>query len=106
MSTAPPAPVSGLTGYRRAVEDLAAACREAHAVAELLEYAAGLLRGRHPDPEGPSLDALPGGARVLAVLARRDRAFDAAERTWDGLDPRAREGVPAPGELLEDAGWA
>jgi hypothetical protein len=85
---------------------LADAVREAHALAELLEYAAGLLRGRAADPDGPPLDLCPGGGRVLAVLARRDRSLAEAERAWDGLTPSVREGLPPPGEFLEESGCA
>jgi hypothetical protein len=92
--------------YRRALENLAAACREAHSLADLLDYAAALLRGRPPDPDGPPLDLCPGSARILAVLARQDRALDDAERAWEGLAPSVREGLPPPGELLEEAGCA
>jgi hypothetical protein len=86
------------------VEDLATACRDAQALADLLEYAAGLLRGRPADPEGPPLDAVPGSVQVLAVLARRERAVDDAERAWEGLAASVRDGLQPPGELLEKAG--
>jgi hypothetical protein len=46
----------------------------------------------------------PGGACVLAVLGRLDRALADAERVWDGLEPFLREGLQPPGELLEEAG--
>jgi hypothetical protein len=59
-----------------------------------------------PHPDGPPLDFVPGGARVLAVLGRLDRAMADAERVWDGLDPSLREGLQPPGELLEEAGCA
>jgi hypothetical protein len=90
--------------YGRALDALAAAVRDAHAIAALLEYAAGVLRsGRPADLDGPPLDQIPGGARVLAVLARRDRALVEAERVWEGLASSVREGLQAPGELLEEA---
>jgi hypothetical protein len=92
MPAIPTAPSSLPASYRRALEDLAAACREAHALADLLEYAAGVLRGRALDPEGPSLDAVPGSARLLALLPRRSRNLDAAERAWEGLAASPREG--------------
>ncbi len=98
MSSSPP-PV-----YRRALDNLAGAVCEAHALADLLEYAAGLLRGRPADPEGPPLDLCPGGGRVLAVLARRDRFLAEAERAWDGLAPSVREGLPAPAIGMRDEG--
>lgn len=97
MSRTPP------PSYARALGALADAVREAHALAELLEYAAALLRDRPADLDGPPLDLCPGGARVLAVLGRRDRALDAAERVWANLHPTVREGLQPPGELLEAA---
>ncbi len=100
MSASPP-PV-----YHRALAALAEAVHEAHALADLLEYAAGLLRGRAADPEGPPLDLCPGGGRILALLARRDRSLAEAERAWDGLAPSVREGLTPPGEFLEEAGCA
>jgi hypothetical protein len=94
------------SAYGSALDALAAAVHEARSLAEILEYAAGLLRGRPPDPDDTPLDQCPGGARVLAVLARRDRALADAERAWDALDPSLRPELPAPGELLEEAGCA
>jgi hypothetical protein len=92
--------------YARALDALAASIRDAHALAEMLEYAAALLRGKTPDTDGPPLDFVPGGARVLAVLGRLDRALAGAERVWGRLDPFLREGLEPPGELLEEAGCA
>jgi hypothetical protein len=94
------------TAYARALDALAGAVREAHALAELLEHAAALLRGRPSSPETPPLDECPGAARVLAVLARRDRALAEAERVWEGLASSVQEGLQPPGELLEEAGCA
>jgi hypothetical protein len=74
MPAIPSAPSSVPHSYRRALDDLASACREVHALADLLEYAVGILRGRPRDPDGPPLEAGPGCARILAALARRDRA--------------------------------
>jgi hypothetical protein len=72
--------------YGRALDALVAAVRDAHALAALLEEAASVLRsGRPADLGGPPLDQLPADARVLAVLARRDRALAEAERVWEGL---------------------
>jgi hypothetical protein len=90
--------------YHRSLEALAAACREAHTLADLLDYAASLLRGRPPEPDGPPLDLCPGSVRILAALARRDRAMDDAERAWEALAPAVRDGLPPPGELLQEAG--
>jgi hypothetical protein len=87
--------------YSRALDALAGAVRDAHALADLLEYAAGVLRGRAPDLDGPPLDLCPGSGRILAVLGRRDRALAEAERAWDALLPSIREELQPPGELLE-----
>jgi hypothetical protein len=46
---------------------------------------------------------VPRGTRLLAVLARRDQALAEAERAWDRLEPDVREGLTAPGDLLEEA---
>jgi hypothetical protein len=90
-------------GYRRALEDLASVCAEARAAADLLEYAAGLLRGRPADPEVPPLDVVPGGGRIKVLLACRDRALDAAERVWNTLPPDVQERLQPPAALLETA---
>jgi hypothetical protein len=76
---------------------------EAH---QLPEYAAGVLRWRRVDLEEPPLDVVPAGAPIMAALARRDRALDAAERAWEGLPAGARDALRPPGELLEEVGWA
>jgi serine/threonine protein kinase len=60
---------------------------------DVLDYAASLLRGRPPNPEGPPLDLCPGAARILAILARRDRALDDGERAWEVLATATREGL-------------
>ncbi len=61
----------------------------------LLGYAAAVLRGRPPDPNGPPLDVCPGGARLLALLGRLERALADAERVWDGLEPGKEKRRPA-----------
>jgi hypothetical protein len=82
---------------------LATATRDALALAEILECAAGLLRGRPPDPDGPPLEICPGSAPVLSVLARRDWALAGAKRAWDRLGPAVRARLPAPRDLPEEA---
>jgi hypothetical protein len=103
MPSAPPALPSVPAAYRRALEDLAAVCTEARALAELLEYAARLLRGGKADPEGPPLDAVPPGSRIVALLARWDRSLDAASRVWDSLPAAVREGLLPPADMLKAA---
>jgi hypothetical protein len=90
------------TAYRVALEELATACREARDLADVFEYAAGLLRGRPPDPgESPS-DLFAVAGRLRQALARLDRARDAARAAWEVLTPEDREGLPSPDELLEE----
>jgi hypothetical protein len=85
MSRTPP------PAYSRALDALAGAVRDAHALAELLEYAAALLRGKPPAPDGPLLDLVPGG-RVLAGLGRRDWAQADAEPARRGFSHRGNCG--------------
>jgi hypothetical protein len=85
-----------------ALEDLAAACREARALADVLEYAAGLLRGRRPDLGEFPPDLFAAAGRLRQALARLDRARDAARDAWDALAPGDRDGLPSPDELLEE----
>jgi hypothetical protein len=47
--------------YSRALDALAIVVRDAHALADLLEHAAGVLRGLAPDLDSPAFDLCPGG---------------------------------------------
>ena|SRR6516162_3345022 len=96
------APCQILAAYRAALEELADALREAHALADVLEYFASQLRGARPHTEGPPLDACPQPARVRRALERRDLAWDEAVRLYDMLPAEAREGLTPPDEML----WA
>jgi hypothetical protein len=87
--------------YRVALEDLAAACREAGDVADALEYAVALLRCRRPDPDGPPTDLYAAAGRLRKALEGLDRAWDGARLAWDLLPAAQREGLPSPDELLE-----
>jgi hypothetical protein len=84
--------------YRVALEELASACREARDLADVLEYAAGLLRGRRPDSGEFAPDLFAAAGRLRQALDRLDRARDA----WDWLAPGDRDGLPSPDELLEE----
>jgi hypothetical protein len=88
--------------YRVALEELATACREACALAEVLDYAASPLRGRSPDPEESPADLFAAAGRLRQALARLDRARWAARDAWDALAPGDQEGLPSPDELLEE----
>jgi hypothetical protein len=88
--------------YRVALEDLAAACREARALADVLEYAAGVLRGRSPDPEESPADLFAAAGRLRQALLRLDRARWAARDAWDAMPAADRDGLPSPDELLEE----
>jgi hypothetical protein len=88
--------------YRVALEELAAACREACALADVLDYAAGLLRGRSSDPEESPADLFAAAGRLRQSLLRLDRARWAARDAWDAMPAADREGLPSPDELLEE----
>jgi hypothetical protein len=86
--------------YLAALDELGAAVRECGALAALLTYFAGQLRGEAADPEGPPLEAFPTPARVRKALARRDQAMDRAGREWERLPGESRGATPPPGELV------
>ena len=88
--------------YRAALEELADALREAHALADALNHFAAQLRGARPHPEGLPLDACPSPGRVRRALERRDRAHDEAGRLYGLLPAEVREGLTPPEDML----WA
>jgi hypothetical protein len=96
----PHAPPQVPAAYRAALEELADALREAHGLADILDYFAGQLRGARPDPEGPPLDVCPSPGRVRRALERRDRALDEAGRLYGLLPAEIREGLTPPEDLL------
>jgi hypothetical protein len=87
--------------YRQALEDFAAACRDAHTLADLLEYIAGLLRGRPAEGEMPARDLAERTREVRRLLERVARARESVRAAWADLSPAEREGAPTPEELLE-----
>jgi hypothetical protein len=87
--------------YQAAVHELGVTVRQALALAEVLDYFAGLLRGRDRDPEGPPVEAYPPPSEIRLALDRRWQALRAAELAWELLPPDLRECWPRPGELLE-----
>src|SRR4051794_13834259 len=89
--------------YERALRELSASLAQAEALASLLDYFAGQLRGRRPDPEGPPLELYPAAWQVHRVLQQRDAALDAALDEWDELPTEAQEGRPSPEDVLEGA---
>ena len=97
-ATGPEVPLA----YRAALEGLAEAVREAHALADVLDHFARQLRGARPDPEGLPPEGCPVPSWVRRALERRDRALDEAWRVWEGLPGEAREGLPSPDDLLEE----
>ena len=87
--------------YERALTDLSESCAQAEVLACLLDYFAGQLRGRPPDPEGPPLELCPSAGQVRRALQRRASALDAARDTWEELPAEAQEGLPSPEDVLE-----
>ena len=87
--------------YQAALDELGVAVRQGLALAEALDYFAGLFRGKEPDPEGPPLEAFPTPGEIRRALERRQRALEAAEQEWERLRLELRECWPRPGELLE-----
>jgi hypothetical protein len=89
--------------YRAALAELEVACLECQALAEVLTYFAGQLRGGWADPDGPPLETYPTVSRVRRALEGRDRALDAASDAYLALAWEAREGLPAPEDLMADS---
>ena len=88
--------------YRVALEELAGACRQARDLADVLEYAAGILRGRPPDLSESAPDLFMAAGRLRQALDRLDRARDVARDVWVMLSPGDRDGLPSPDDLLEE----
>jgi hypothetical protein len=88
--------------YRTALEGLAEAVREAHALADVLEHFARQLRGLRPNPEGLPPEGCPVPSWVRRALERRERALAEAVRVYEGLPNSAREGLLPPEELLQE----
>lgn len=95
----------GVARYRAAMGELGAALGHAQALAGVLEYFAGQLRGGRADLDGPPLTACPSASAVLSALRRIDEARSHAEREWDRLPDGAREALPSPEALDDGAGW-
>ena len=93
--------------YERALKDLSESALQTGALAELLDYVAGLLRGRPPDPEGPPLELYPSVGQVRRALERREGALNAVRDAWGGLPAEVQDGWPSPEDALEGAenGW-
>jgi hypothetical protein len=86
--------------YIAALKRLEEVNQEAQALAEVLDYFAGVLRGGRPDPDGPPLEALPSSWRVKRVLERRAETEDEVEEEWGRLPGEARAAAPSPDDLL------
>jgi hypothetical protein len=87
--------------YERALKELMENLAQAEAMADWLDYIAGLLRGRSPDAEGPPLELYPSLWQVRRALERRSSALDAARDAWETLPAEAQEGHPSPLDVLE-----
>jgi hypothetical protein len=85
--------------YLEAIEELSASAASACALAELLDYFAGQLRGEPPDPEGPPLEACPTPGQIRRALERRDRAASEIEKQWECLPAELRDLMPLPDEV-------
>jgi hypothetical protein len=88
--------------YRRSLEQLASACRDCRALADLLDHFAADLRGTWVGPDGPPLESYPTAAQVRRALERRDRALSAAGDVYQALAYEIREGLPAPEDLVAE----
>jgi hypothetical protein len=94
--------VAAPPAYLAALDEWSASVRNAHALAELLDYFAGQLRGARPDLDGPPLESCPSPFQVRRALARRDRALLAVEAEWERLPGEWKESLPPPGEWATD----
>ena len=92
----------GLRHYRAALQTLALALREGRAMAEVMVFFAGQLRGDPPDLDGPPVTALPLPSAVLSALRNIDRARSDVDREWERLSDEAREALPSPDSLVEE----
>jgi len=79
---------------------------QAKALAGLLDYFVGQLRGRPPDPEGPPLELYPSVGQVRRSLLLRAKAVEAVLEEWEALPGEAQDGLPAPEEAAEGAARA
>jgi hypothetical protein len=100
MSTLGELPVA----YQAALDELSDAVGNACALAELLDYFAGQLRGEHPDLAGPPLEASPTPSQIRRALERRDQALSEVEKHWQRLPGELRDLVPLPEEVLAGEG--
>jgi hypothetical protein len=90
-------------GYERALQELVENLVQAEAMANLLDYFAGLLRGRPRETEGPPLELYPSMRELRRALERRSSALDAVRNAWETLAGEAQEGRPSPNDVLEAA---
>jgi hypothetical protein len=91
---------AGLVGRFQQREAPSETNAEARELADVLDYFAGILRGRRPDPDGPALEALPSAWRVRRLLERRAEAAEQVEAEWRRLPTEAQEQAASPDELL------
>ena len=82
--------------YERALRELSESFAQAEALASLLDYFVGLLRGSSPDPEGPPLELYPSVGQVRRSLLLRAKAVEAVLEEWEALPGEAQDGLPAP----------
>ena len=96
------ATADGAAHYRAALEGLADATRDARALADVMAFFAGQLRGAPADLDGPPLTDLPTRSAVLAALRRIDQARSRLEREWQRLSEDEREALPSPDALAAE----
>jgi hypothetical protein len=70
--------------HTEALSRLAESVRTAHALADVLDYIAGLLRGGRTDPEGPTLEGFPGRPACAACWRTGKQPWTGPRRSGGG----------------------
>jgi hypothetical protein len=94
------------SSYRHALEEFAAACRDARSLADMFEHVAGLLRGKFAEARRPAQELAQRTREVGRLLERIARTREEARAAWGELSLREREGLPTVEEMLETEEWS